>query len=646
MKLLLQPAITLMQRLRLLPKFALMCLVFLIPLLLATTLLMNELQKSIATTSQERLGLSYIARLHELTGLLQQRRALEHLRLSAQQGMNNAKQDERIARSIDQLEQFQDAAASLELQPQWRLVVRNWGALKQNQSGARDTYDRHTALILQLTQLGTLVADRSSLSLDPQAQSNHLIAAFLHALPEIAENLSEIAGRGAAFIDSGLFEANEDQLLNARAMIAKHELGRVPAQFEALFLANPGLKPGLQAQMSALPFALAFLERSNNEVSNSYNQSSGLEFYGAGDASIARIHALAAGSAKVLDALLQQRIERDTLRRNLTLASVLVAIAIAAYLLAGFYAAFAHDIGRLNQAVQRAAAGDLSGHITSRAHDEIGDLVNAFGEMSTALATLVTGIRSGATAIAGATDELGAGNQALSGHTTTQSDALGETVSAMHALTAGVSLHQGDAGRGLQLVKIASDIAQQGGRSVDAVAETMASIKTSSHKIADIIGVINSIAFQTNILALNAAVEAARAGAQGRGFAVVAAEVRHLAQRCAAAALDIKHLVGASVETVIKGSDQANAAGLTMQQVQQSVQQVADIIGQMSAASSAQGEQITQVDQSLARIGAMTRQNAKLVQQANAGSGRLHDETGHLRQAVGRFTLETAQLEG
>jgi methyl-accepting chemotaxis protein len=607
--------------------------------------LMNELQKSIASTGGERLGLSYIGRLHALTGLLQQRRALEHLRLSAQQGMDNDRQDERIARSIAQLEQFQDTAKSLALLPQWRLVVRNWGALKQAKTGARDTYARHTALILQLNQLGILVADRSSLSLDPQAQSNHLIGAFLHALPEIAENLSEIAGRGAAFIDSGLFEANEDRLLNARAMIARHELGRVPAQFEALFLANPGLKPTLQAQMSALPFALAFLERSNNEVSNSYNQSSGLEFYRAGDASIARVQALAAGSAAVLDSLLQQRIERDTLRRNLMLASVLATIAIAAYLLAGFYAAFAHDIGRLNQAVQRAAAGDLSAHIRSRAHDEIGDLVNAFGAMSAALAALVTGIRSGADAIAGATEELGTGNEALSGHTTTQSDALGETVSAMQALTAGVSLHQGDAGRALQLVKIASGIAQQGGCSVDAVAQTMASIKTSSHKIADIIGVINGIAFQTNILALNAAVEAARAGAQGRGFAVVAAEVRHLAQRCTAAALDIKHLVGASVETVIKGSDQATAAGLTMQQVQQSVQQVADIIGQMSIASSAQGEQITQVDQSLARIGAMTHQNAKLVQQANAGSGRLRDETGHLRQAVGRFTLKTTALE-
>jgi methyl-accepting chemotaxis protein len=618
---------------------------FLIPLLLVTAMLMLELQKSIATTQQERLGLAYIAQLHEITRLIQQRRALEHLRLSTQAAMNNTLQGEQILRSVNKLEQFQADAASLALLPQWRSVLRHWDALNKASLNARDSHARHSALILQLNQLSILVADRSSLSLDPHAQSNHLINAFLHALPDIAENLSEIAGRGAAFIDSGLFEANEDQLVNTRAMIARHDLARVTPQFDALFLANPGVKPALQAQLGALPSALAFLARSDKEVGNSYDQGSGLAFNRAGSASIDRVYALAAGSAGVLDALLAQRIERDTLRRNLMLASVLAAIAVAGYLLAGFYAAFARDIGYLNHAVQRAAAGDLSVQIASRAHDEIGDLVNAFGAMSAALAKLVISIRSGGTAIAAANDELSSGNEALSKQTTTQNEALRDTVGALQALTASVDRHQGDAGRALQLVKIASGIAQQGSSRVDAVVATMASIKTSSNKIADIIGVINGIAFQTNILALNAAVEAARAGEQGRGFAVVAAEVRHLAQRCAAAALDIKQLVGASVETVVAGSDLANTAGSTMQQVQQSVQQVADIISQMSAASTAQGAQISQVDQSLIRIGAMTRQNAALVEQANAGSSRLDDETGQLRQAVGRFTLKTAAAD-
>jgi methyl-accepting chemotaxis protein len=579
--------------------------------------------------------------LHELTRLIQQRRALEHLRLSTQAAMSNTPQGEQIARGVDKMEQFQPVAASLALLPQWRSVLNDWDALNKASLGARDSYDRHTALIQQLSRLAILVADRSSLSLDPHAQSNHLIGAFLHALPDIADNLSEIAGRGAAFIDTGLFEAHEDRLVNTRAMIARHDLERAPAQFAALFLTNPDLKSALQAQMAALPAALAFLARSDNEVGNSYDQSSGLEFYRAGSASIDRVYALAAASAGVLDGLLAQRIERDALRRNLMLASVLAAIAVAGYLLAGFYAAFARDIKRLNHAVQRAAGGDLSVQIASHAHDEIGDLVNDFGAMSRALAILVTSIRSGGGAIAAVTDELSSGNEALSRQTTTQGEALSDTVGALQALTASVDQHQGDAGRALQLVKIASGITQQGSERVDAVVATMASIKAGSEKIAAIIGVINGIAFQTNILALNAAVEAARAGEQGRGFAVVAAEVRHLAQRCAAAALDIKNLVGASVETVVAGSDLANTAGSTMQQVQQSVQQVADIISQMSAASTAQGAQITRVDQSLGRIGAMTLQNAALVEQANAGSGRLHDETGYLTQAVGRFTLKT-----
>ena len=209
----------------------------------------------------------------------------------------------------------------------------------------------------------------------------------------------------------------------------------------------------------------------------------------------------------------------------------------------------------------------------------------------------------------------------------------------MRELTATVGRNEADVGQGSSLVASAAEVALRGGATVSAVVETMASIKASSHKIVDIIGVINGIAFQTNILALNAAVEAARAGEQGRGFAVVAAEVRSLAQRSSEAAQQIKRLIGDSVATVDAGGELVNAAGSTMRQVVDAVQQVAVVIGRISSAGAEQNGEIAQINVALARIDDMTRQNAGLVDEARAGSQRLHQEGEALTQAVSRFRL-------
>ncbi|WP_317202393.1 methyl-accepting chemotaxis protein [Janthinobacterium sp.] len=644
MKIILKPAIALMQRLRLLPKFILVCLVFLLPLALVTTLLLAELEKSLAYARAEQRGVAYIGQLHDITRLAQQRRGLEHLRLNGKTDLDTAGAGQQIGAAIARLDLLQRELPGLAALAPWAEVGKQWQALGARRAGlsAKESFALHTALIAQLDKLGTLVAERSHLSLDPDVAANHLGAAFLSTLPGLAESLSEIAGRGAAFIDTGLFEANEDQLVNASALIARHDLERAPASFEAIFLAQPAVKPALQPQLAALPAALAFLERTKNEVSNSFNQTSGKEYYAAGTRSVDALYALAAGSARALDGLLAERVARDAARRQWMLAGVALAVLVAAYLFAGFYASFSRDIAHLRHAVREAADGDLAAHIDSDARDEIGELVRDFGAMTHALSVLVADIRGGAGVIAAATADIAGGNRALSGHTATQAGALGETMLSMRELTATVQRNEAYVGNGRALVATASGVAQQGGHSVGAVVATMASIKASSHKIVDIIGVINGIAFQTNILALNAAVEAARAGEQGRGFAVVAAEVRNLAQRSAAAALEIKGLIGASVAQVDKGNELVNAAGATIGQVVLAVQQVAAVIGQISAAGAEQNAEIAQIDKALAQIDAMTRQNSALVEDARVGSGRLREESATLSRAVSRFHLDGA----
>ncbi|MCC6072111.1 methyl-accepting chemotaxis protein [Massilia sp. MAHUQ-52] len=341
-----------------------------------------------------------------------------------------------------------------------------------------------------------------------------------------------------------------------------------------------------------------------------------------------------------LDQILAARAAREALHRNLVLGAIVVALLVAAWLFAGFYISFSRDIAYLNHAVQRAAEGDLTVRMRSHANDEIGELVNAFGRMASALAALVTDIRAGAATIGEATEALAHGNAELSGHTEAQVDALSETVGSMGALSASVKRTAAHAASGRALVGAAAGVAARGVRAVGEVVDTMASIRASSSKISDITGVIDGIAFQTNILALNAAVEAARAGEQGRGFAVVATEVRNLAQRSAAAAREIKQLIGSSVSTVDTGNALVAAAGATIGELAGAVGQVEHLIGEMDEAGQLQASELVQLEDAIARIDAMTRRNGELVEHARNGSELLHVETDELTRAVSIFTLE------
>ncbi|WP_342116167.1 methyl-accepting chemotaxis protein [Pseudoduganella sp. OTU4001] len=642
----LHPAIALMQRLRLLPKFILVSLLFLLPLLLASGLLVAELHKSVSFTARERQGLAYVRQLHGLRQQLQQKRSLEHLRLAANQQEHAAAIRSTADAASAALAALRSLAsgplAALEAQAE---LEQGWQQLQRRQAGldARASFAAHSKLIAQADSLAAEAADRARLSLDPEVRSVYLIASFLKTFPGLTENLSVISGRGAAYIDSGLFEGGEDQMLTATAMLARHELERLPAQYKAIVEHNPGLAGALEPKLSAVPGALAFLERARNEVLNSFNQTSGKEFNAAGLQANAALQALSTSTAEALDQLLQERAARDSLRRNAVAAVVLLAILLAAWLGAGFYASFMRDIRQLNRAVQAAAAGDLSVRISSPARDETGDLANAFSAMTCALQTLVADIRSGAARIASAADELASGSTALNDSTGTQADALHVTVEAMEQLDAAVQRNSAHADDGRELVQQAAGVARRGGASVDAVVGTMAAIRSSSDRIADIIGVIDGIAFQTNILALNAAVEAARAGEAGRGFAVVATEVRSLAQRSAAAALEIKHLIGDSVAKVESGNAQVDEAGATMAQVVASVRSMEQVIARITDAEAGQRSEIARINSALHRIDDMTRQNAALVVQASEGASRVHAETALLTQALGQFRLAAPQ---
>ena len=325
-----------------------------------------------------------------------------------------------------------------------------------------------------------------------------------------------------------------------------------------------------------------------------------------------------------------------TLLITLVVASTLLGALLAWYLTVGI----TRPLQAASRIARQVADGDLSTHIAVTGKDETGVLLQALKDMHDSLVRIVGEVRTGTDTMTTATAEIASGNMDLSARTEEQANSLGTTAATMEELTSTVKQNADNARQANQLAMTASQVAVRGGTVVAQVVDTMASINASSNKIVDIIAVIDGIAFQTNILALNAAVEAARAGEQGRGFAVVASEVRSLAQRSAAAAKEIKTLIGDSVEKVDAGGKLVSAAGTTMTDIVDSVRRVTDIMGEIVAASQEQSSGIEQVNRAIAQMDDATQQNAALVEQAAAASQSLQEQAGQLSQVVAVFKMQ------
>jgi len=329
--------------------------------------------------------------------------------------------------------------------------------------------------------------------------------------------------------------------------------------------------------------------------------------------------------------------------RAVALTAVVLGIVLAVLMGGAMIRQISRALGNAVQITDSVARGDLTVPIDARGRDEIAQLLGGLTTMRDNLAHVVSGVRGNAQGVASASAEIASGNNDLSARTEQQASALQETAASMEELSSTVKQNADNARQANQLAMSASTVAGQGGDVVSEVVETMKGINDSSKKIADIISVIDGIAFQTNILALNAAVEAARAGEQGRGFAVVAGEVRSLAGRSAEAAKEIKALITASVERVEQGSVLVDKAGVTMTEVVSSIRRVTDIMGEISAASSEQSQGVSQVGEAITQMDQVTQQNAALVEEMAAAAGSLSQQAQALVGAVAVFKLSPDQ---
>ena len=361
-------------------------------------------------------------------------------------------------------------------------------------------------------------------------------------------------------------------------------------------------------------------------------------------ASSQKLDDLMTSLAKIKETVAAQSVQNGTdLYENLrALMLALAVIGVAVGMLLGWLVTrgIVRPLEHAVTAARQVAAGDLTTDIQVATRDETGDLMGALKTMNESLARIVKDVRDGCESIASASSQIAQGNADLSQRTEEQASSLEETAASMEQLTSTVQQNANNASEADRLVNQASSVAVRGGEVVDGVVQTMSAISDSSRRIADITGVIDGIAFQTNILALNAAVEAARAGEQGRGFAVVAGEVRTLAQRSAVAAKEIKALIDESVTRVEGGTRQVDEAGRTMREVVDSVRQVATLVREIASASEEQSAGIGQVNQAVAQMDTVTQQNAALVEEAAAAAASMQEQATRLAQEVRRFKVE------
>jgi len=602
----------------------------------------------IAAADSERRGVEPARQLMKLVQLTQQHRGLSAGLLGGNASVASVRESKRdeVEKAIAQLQAyFRDEPIPDNLATVWQQARDDWAQVKsrvdQKQYSATDSSTAHAALIAKQFKTLDLLLDQTGLILDPQADSYYLMSAALTRLPVAAESLGQTRARGAGFLAEGQVTPEGRAMLAGLVRASTDQFEAMTAAFGKAFAANPALEKSLSKTLAEaqVPIQEALALASKEIVGAPTLQYAAPQYIATFTSTIDHLFVLEGAALDELEAMLTERV-RALQRTELTQFGLLGLMLLSVgWLARRVVHGITEPLGRAVRLAERVAAGDLTGEEQVQGRDEIAQLLVSLNAMKDSLHRVVGEVRSNAEGVAIAAREIARGNVDLSQRTEQQASSLQQTAASMDEMTSTVRSNADHAQHANVLARQASELACDGGASVQQMVTTMRGIESSSKRIVDIIAVIDGIAFQTNILALNAAVEAARAGEQGRGFAVVAAEVRTLAQRSALAAREIKSLIGASVEQVGSGARIVEEAGATMDQAVDAIQQVASAIAQITQASSEQSAGLGQVSVAVNHMDQLTQQNAALVEQAAVAAERLNDQAARLASLVNTFRL-------
>ena len=632
-------------------RFAVLGMIALLLASLPTALFVREAWQTLQARKHEAQGIVPSKAILKVIQLTQQHRGMTAVVLSGEAAM----EPKRAAKQQEAEQAFQTLSGIVSTQlhtsaarDAWQTALKNWVSLSSKVASGSvskaESFSEHTSLVVQLLKTMDLFSDEFGLARDPAPDANQLIQAVLYALPDLTEELGKARARGAGMLTSKAPTPAERQSLGLYVSKANDSLARMVRAFDKAAAANPELKSDLAATMSeATDLAQQATRLATEQILNteqfSYAASAYFDFFTKAIDAQLRFNQAAMSS---LDAMLEGTASRRQRELLILLGSlglmVLVGASVGVIAARSITTQLGGEPGEVVRIADAIAQSDLSSAISVKTGTEA-SIVAAMARMQDSLQKVVSAVRQSSESIASGSTEIASGNADLSQRTEEQAANLEETAASMEQLTATVKQNSETARQAKLLASSASEAAAKGGAVVGQVVGTMGEITTSSKKIADIISVIDGIAFQTNILALNAAVEAARAGEQGRGFAVVASEVRSLAQRSAQAAKEIKTLIDASVDKVEIGARQVADAGQSMDDIVNQVQQVSKLITEISSASEEQTQGIAQVGEAVQQLDQVTQQNAALVEQSAATAETLKHQAAGLNQVVSVFRL-------
>lgn len=634
------PGVALFRRLRFPAKAAVISLCFALPIATLLVLLSGSMAANIEFAMKERQGVAVMQRLAPaLQGILATRNATR-----AMLGGHAAQADYRQARqttdaALQTLQQYlQDSGDALALLPTVTELQRRWQATAEVPNGAdaqgRTVFGPVSAALVDLLQH---VGDDSNLVLDPDVDSFYTINALVLTLPRLAEDLGQVWGwstYAAAKGDFGSADARNRFIgWTASAAVYARDLR---GHLQRAAKANPALASALDAQ--PLQGALAYVAEAESATRNPAGRTPA-SLYDGGRQALQQLFTLYHQGLPALDSLLAQRIERLALERRVAFAVVAAGLLVAAYLMLCFYRVMDGGVRQLTGHIEAMRDGHLGGRMQPEGRDEIAQLMAALEQMRQSLQGIVLVVRQAALALQHNAEQVSGGAGDLSGRTEANAAALEQTAASMEQIAATVK-QSADASR--DAARLAHDnaaTAGQGGAMVAEVVTTMDAVRNASARIADIVGVIDGLAFRTNILALNAAVEAARAGDQGKGFAVVAAEVRALAQRSAQAAREIRGLIGGSVDTVAQCTERVQAAGVTMEQVVRNAERIKQLLAEISGGAAEQSAGVAHIGSALQELDGSTQHNARLVHDTAATAAEMRLQAQRLSEGVARFSV-------
>ena len=638
-------------QLRLAQKFTLLGLVTLAMVAFPSALYLKQTITDVRQAHRQADGVPVLMALNMVIQHTQVHRGLSAGVLSGNEGM----QQRRVTAKEAVNQALGNAAALLvqndaPVQEQQRLQKwqTTWQALEQavasNKVEVADSFARHTDLIAELMMINEelLVAYRLQSNEDPANVA--LLQAALVQAPQLTEGVGQMRAMGTGFLTQAFLSVDDRGAF--RALIS--QTATFQKQVGRFIQRAMTLNPAYEQELGGLVKTATELLNESNHLARTEVLEIDLLQYPASDyfnkltQTIEAINAVRISGADRLAQVLDANADKQ--RNVLITLSVLqtVLLIAAVWLALLFVRSITQPLRRAVDLALAVADGNLQGADQTPDRNEIGELIAAQQQMRARLRPIVQQVRHGSDAVALASAEIAQGNQDLSARTESQASALEQTAASMEELSATVRHNADSAQQASQLTQTAHSIASQGGQMVGQMVQTMQGIHDSSRKMGDIIGVIDSIAFQTNILALNAAVEAARAGEQGRGFAVVASEVRSLAGRSAEAAKEIKRLIDDSVQRVGAGNALAQQTGETMQEMVGAIGKVNTIVSAISNASREQAEGVIQVGEAITQMDQVTQQNAALVEEMAAAATSLNSQSQELVQAISIFQVEGA----